>query len=159
MAGARPRPAPTVRTRDEPEGGRVMILILGFTILALLVVTVVTAASAVYIGHKRLLSVADAASFAAADTFTLGAVVDGAGAPVTVLDDTAVRAAALSYLSRTNASDRFDGLAVDARTGTPDTRTAHVVLTAVVRPPIINFLVPSGVPITAVADARSRLSR
>lgn len=135
-----------------------MVLVLGLTLVSLLVVTTVMAASAVYLGHKRLLSAADAAALAAADTFALGGVRSG-GDPVAVLDDAAVNGAVARYLERTSAATRFEQLGVDQATGTPDRRTAHVVLTAVVRPPVVSVLLPQGVPITAVADARSQLRR
>jgi hypothetical protein len=34
-----------------------------------------------------------------------------------------------------------------------------VVLSAVVHPPVVNFLVPAGIPIVARADARAELTR
>ncbi|HET7415304.1 MAG TPA: pilus assembly protein TadG-related protein [Arthrobacter sp.] len=139
------------------EDGQVMILIIGYVVLSLFVVTVVMAVSAVYIEHKRLLSVADSAAVAAADTFSLGQVEMSGSAPVTVLSDGAVRDAVASYLSRTSASEQFHGLAVDPATGTTDSRTAHVVLSAVVHPPIVNMFVPDGIPIIVFSDARSQL--
>ena len=49
-----------------------LVLSIGFMLIALLVATVVMAASSVYLEHKKLLSLADGASVAAADNFTLG---------------------------------------------------------------------------------------
>lgn len=141
------------------EEGQVMILIMGYVLLALLVTTVVMAVSAVYIGHKRLLSVADSAAVAAADTFSLGQVEVSEDTPVTILSDAAVNDAVTSYLSRINAAGRFNALAIDPATGTADSRTAHVVLSAIVHPPIVNVFVPDGIPITVVSDARSELRR
>ena len=43
------------------------MLSIGFIVIALLVATVVVAASSVYLEHKKLLSLADGASVAAAD--------------------------------------------------------------------------------------------
>jgi len=106
------------------------VLIIGFVMLALLVSTVVMAASSLYIEHKKLLSLADGASVAAAD-----------------------------YLSRNGAVGRVDGLAVAAGTGTPDGSTAVVVLSATVHPPVVNFLIPNGITIAASSTARSRLTR
>lgn len=136
-----------------------MILIIGYVVLSLLVVTVVMAVSAVYIEHKRLLSVADSAAVAAADTFSLGEVQMSGSAPVTVLSDRAVRDAVASHLSRTSASEQFHNLRVDPSTGTADSRTARVVLNAVVHPPIVNVLVPDGIPITVSSNARSQLQQ
>ncbi len=143
----------------DREDGQVMVFIIGYVVIALLVVTVVMAASAVYIEHKRLLSVADSAAIAAADTFSLGQVEGTEAAPVTILNDAAVNDAVESYLSRTAAAGQFSGLAIAPSTGTADSRTAHVVLTAVAHPPIINFIVPEGIPISVASDARSKLRR
>jgi hypothetical protein len=148
--------------RDEgsrDEDGQVMILILGYTVLSLLVVTVVMAVSAVYIEHKKLLSVADGASLAAADAFGLGEVAAAGAAPVAILDRDSVQGSVQRYLDATGAHSRFSQLGISGETGTPDSRTAHVVLTAVVHPPVVNLLVPAGIPIIAVSDARSELTR
>ena len=60
------------------------VLIIGFVMLALLVSTVVMAASSLYIEHKKLLSLADGASVAAADSYTLGQVETAGGTPSAV---------------------------------------------------------------------------
>ncbi|MET4061145.1 hypothetical protein ABIB35_002710 [Arthrobacter sp. UYP6] len=150
-----------VRTRSRPGGeeGQIGVLIIGYVLVSLLVVSVVMGASALYLGHKKLLSAADGAALAAADTFSLGpAPVSGAG-PEAVLAPAAVQAEVNRYLAQTNAADRLPGLAVDSETGTMDGRTAKVVLTGVVHPPLVNFLVPDGIPITVVSEARARLSQ
>ncbi|MHA7262577.1 pilus assembly protein TadG-related protein [Arthrobacter sp. TMN-37] len=139
------------------EDGQVGVLIIGYLLLLLLVLAVVLAASAVYLGHSRLLSVADGAALAAADTFTIDASADTGPQPV--LDPATVRFSAEGYVQRTGAGQRFPSLAVGPATGTPDGRTAQVVLTAVVHPPLVTVLVPDGIPITATADARSELTR
>ena len=148
---------------NEDEAGQVGVLIIGYVVLALLVITVVAAASSVYLGHKKLLSAADGAALAAADTFSLSQVqgaASGAGAaPAAVLDSAAVTAAVQRYLADSGAGDRISGLGIAAETGTTDGRTARVVLSGVVHPPIVNFLVPEGIPITAESDARARLTR
>ena len=145
--------------RQRDEEGQVAVLIIGFVAISLLVLTVVMAASAVYIERKKLLSVADGAALAAADTFTLADVETGEGAPVPRLSDGAVHGAVQRYLAETGAAGRFNGLAVSGGTGSPESRTAHVELSAVVHPPMVNFLVPDGVPITVFSDARSELRR
>lgn len=153
----RRRPRTDNLWRDEE--GQVMILIIGYVVLSLFVVTVVMAVSAVYIEHKRLLSVADSAAVAAADTFSLGQVEVSGSAPVTVLNDAAVTDAVTSYLGRTAASEQFHALSVDQSTGTSDSRTAHVVLNAVVHPPVVNFVVPDGISITVTSEARAQLQQ
>ena len=144
---------------DTSEGGQITLLIIGYILLSLLVVAVVTAASAVYIEHKKLLSVADGAALSAADTFSIASIDAGGGEPAPALDSESVSTAAADYLDRSGALPRFNNLDLDPATGAPDPRTARVVLTAVVHPPIVNFLVPAGIPIAATADARADLTR
>ena len=143
----------------ENQSGQVMLIVIGYSVICLLVVTVVMAASAIYLGHKRLLSLADSAAIAAADTFTLGSVSVSGASPVPILNDSAVDDAVSAYLSATSATERFDSLSVEPVTGTVDGRTAHVVLSAVVHPPVVNFIIPGGISISAVSDARSELTR
>lgn len=136
-----------------------MVLIIGYVLLALLVATAVMAASALYLEHKKLLSAADGASVAAADSYTLGQVETEDGSPTAVLNGARVRSVAADYLLRNDAHARFHGLAVAPATGSPDGSTAVVVLTAEVHPPIVNFLIPDGIRIEATSTARSRLVR
>lgn len=141
------------------EDGQMMVLIIGYVLLALLVTTAVMAASSLYLEHKRLLSVADGASVAAADSYTLGQVETQGGSPTAVLNGSRVRNVAADYLNRNGAYARFDGLAVAPDTGSPDGSTAVVVLSAEVHPPIVNFLIPGGIRVEATSTARSRLVR
>lgn len=136
-----------------------MVLIIGYVLLALLVTAAVMAASALYLEHKKLLSMADGASVAAADSYTLGQVESQGGSPTAVLNGGRVRNAAADYLNRNDAYARFQGLAVTPATGSPDGSTAVVVLGAEVHPPIVNFLIPDGIRIEATSTARSRLTR
>ncbi|WP_082046374.1 pilus assembly protein TadG-related protein [Arthrobacter sp. L77] len=146
---------------DHSEDGQVGVLVIGYLLVCLLVVTVVLAVSAVYIDHKKLLSVADGAALAAADNYSIDVRGPGEGAttPLPALQDAGVEESAAGYLAATGAGARFEQLSVDPSTGAEDGRTARVVLTAVVRPPLVNFLVPAGIPIVAQADARAQLVR
>lgn len=135
------------------------VLIIGFVLLALLLTTVVVAASSVYIEHKKLLSLADGASVAAADSFTLGQLETGGGSPTAVLTGARVRGAAVEFLDRSSASARFSGLALAPGTGSPDGSTAVVVLSAAVHPPVVNFLVPDGIRIEASFPAHAISAR
>ncbi|MHA7209611.1 pilus assembly protein TadG-related protein [Arthrobacter sp. MDT1-65] len=152
---------------DRREDGQVGVLVIGYLLVSLLVVTVVLAVSSVYIGHKKLLSAADGAALAAADDYSIDVGIGGSGSgagtgattPLPALQDSGVEESAAGYLAATGAGTRLARLAVDPATGAPDGRTARVVLTAVVRPPIVNFLVPAGIPIVARADARAELTR
>ncbi|MCC3280949.1 MULTISPECIES: pilus assembly protein TadG-related protein [Arthrobacter] len=145
----------------DGESGQVGVLIIGYVLLALLVITVVAGASSVYLGHKKLLSAADGAALAAADTFSLSQVqgTEPGTAPAAQLESGAVTAAVQQYLADSRAGERITALQISPETGTPDGRTAQVVLTAVVHPPIVNLLVPDGIRISAESDARAQLTR
>lgn len=148
-----------MKRNERDESGQLMVMILGYVLLALLVATVVVGISAVYLEHKRLLSLADGASLAAADSYTLGEVATQGGSPSAVLNPARVRNVAADFVARSPASQRFSDLAVAGATGTPDGSTAVVVLTAAVHPPVVNFLIPDGIRIEATSTARSRLTR
>lgn len=150
---------PNPRDDDYDEDGQMIVMIIGYVLLALLVVTVVIGISSVYLEHKRLLSLADGASLAAADSYTLGEVGGEGGSPSAVLGSARVRNVAADFIARSPSSARFENLAVTARTGSPDGSTAVVILSAEVHPPVVNFLVPDGIRIEAVSTARSRLIR
>jgi uncharacterized membrane protein len=148
-----------VKAVTKDEDGQMMVMILGYVVLALLVTTVVIGISSVYLEQKRLLSLADSASVAAADSYTLGEVATQGGSPSAVLSPGRVRNVAADFIARSPASQRFRGLAVTAATGSPDGATAVVVLTAAVHPPVVNFLMPGGIRIEATSTARSQLTR
>lgn len=154
------RPAPRGPADDD---GQVLLLALVYGLLAILLVLVVVAASAVHLDRKRLLALADAAALDAADAvdepayFEATEQVEGIDAvPVT---DATVRQAAVAYLQRQQAASRVTDLAVDtAATGTPDGRTAVVVLTArsvPLLPEAVAGAFSSGVPLRVSASAVS----
>ncbi|WP_426996313.1 pilus assembly protein TadG-related protein [Pseudarthrobacter sp. N5] len=145
--------------KQTDEDGQMIVLIIGYVLLALLVTTVVTGISSVYIEHKKLLSMADGASLAAADSYTLGQVESSGGSPTAVLHGDRVRNVTADFLNRNGAFERFNGLVVTSATGSADGSTAVVILGAAVHPPVVNFLVPDGIRIEATSTARSRLSR
>lgn len=140
------------------EEGQITVLIVGFVLLSLLLASVVMAASTVYLEHKKLLSLADGAALTAADSFVAGDV-GGASFPSPSLVEARVLAATESYLRAGNAGSRHENLAVAEGTGSEPGGTAVVVLTAVVRPPVVSFLLPDGILIEAKATARSRLTQ
>lgn len=145
--------------RAPDEDGQITVMVIGYMLLSLLVIAVVSAVSAVYIEHKKLLSVADGAALSAADTFSVATIDASGGEPVPALDSRSVARAAAAYLERSGALPRFNSLDLDPATGAPDPQTARVALTAAVHPPIVNFLVPAGIPILATAEARADLTR
>ena len=142
----------------ERDRGQTTIVLLGFTLVTLLLTITIMAITSVYIGERKLQSLADRASSAAADTFTDLDRSAGA-APSPILTHDGVAGAASSYLGTVGAFNEVEQLSLGAPTGTPDGLTAQVTLEAVVHPPVVNFIIPAGVPITATGDARAVMGR
>ncbi|GAA2108387.1 pilus assembly protein TadG-related protein [Kocuria atrinae] len=142
----------------ERDSGQTTIVLLGFTLVTLLLVITIMAITSVYIGERKLQSLADRASSAAADTFTDLDRTEVA-APSPILTHDGVAGAASSYLGTVGAFDEVQQLSLGAPTGTPDGLTAQVTLNAVVHPPVVNYIIPVGVPITATGDARAVMGR
>lgn len=159
MSGQRQQSRHNHSDLPDPEHGQITVLTIGYVLLALLLTSVVMAVSTVYIEHKKLLSMADGASVAAADSYSLGQMETKAGTPSAVLNGGRVRTVVMDYLSQNETFTRFDGLAIEPATGSTDGSTAVVVLSAAVHPPIVNFLIPDGIAIRAESTARARLAR
>jgi hypothetical protein len=140
------------------EEGQIAVLSIGFILLALLTATVVMAVSAVYIEHKKLLSLADGAALAASDTFMAGDV-EGGAAPAVSLVDERVFEAVQAYLAASGAYEVHDQLRIEPGTGSGPGGTALVTLSAVAHPPVVSFVLPDGIPVEAHSIARSRLTQ
>lgn len=140
-----------------PDAGQSMVLIIGMIAIALLVISVVFAATAVNLQARKLLAVADGAVAAAADNFEL--TVTGASSATLRLNPTEVHSAAAKYLSDIGAGGEFSELRIVSAGVLGDSVTAQVRLGAVVHPPIIGWVVPAGVPISVESRARTLLSR
>jgi uncharacterized membrane protein len=130
------------------EEGSVILLTLGYMVLALVLVLVCANATSLYLEQKRLDAVADAAALAGADGFTL-TVVDGeARADLTDAD---VRAQAEDIV------DAYGGGVALVSAATPDGVSARVSVAGVWHPPVITLFVPDGVPLEATATSRNAL--
>lgn len=124
------------------DDGQVALLVLGYAVLALAVVLVFTAASAVHLERKRLWALADAAAVGAADAVDREAYYGGGSSLATgvPLTDDGVRSAVLDHLRTSGAGAGFAHLRVGPATGTPDGRTAQVQLVATAEVPVIGLL-------------------
>lgn len=144
--------------RDE---GQVTLLVLGFVVLAVALITVVVAATGVHLDRKRLLDVSDLASLAAADSvtdsryFSSGATAGARDVPLT---SDAVRATVERYVrDHPDPAARWSAVQV-VEADTPDGRTVVVRLGAVSRLALVGpLLAPwsDGVRIEATATARA----
>lgn len=84
--------------RVDPEGGQITLLILGFTVIALMLIIGAVDVTAVQLARTRLLDVADSAALDASDALDSGSAY-GAGLSVFVpITDGSVRESAARYL-------------------------------------------------------------
>jgi len=145
---------PGTRCRREDDGS-VLLLTLGFAVVALLLVAVVVDASKLFLTRRALSGVTDGAALAGAQGVDVAAVyagaVEGGRLP---LDESAVAAAVWAYLDAADDDDRLDGLRVVEIETTAD--TVVVTLEARARLPLRSTLTadPDGVTITVTARAR-----
>jgi Putative Flp pilus-assembly TadE/G-like len=148
----------TSRPDEEAEDGQIMLLVLGYTLVAILLVVVAVDVTAVYLARTQLRDAADAAALDAADAaYAPSVYVEGVG-PTVPLSDATVRTAVGSYLSAYRAPDRVDQVRVDQPTGSPDGRMAVVALTGRVRLPMLGPVVAAwsgGVTVSVEARARA----
>lgn len=151
----------THRAVAGDDEGQVTLLVLGFVLLAVALITVVVAATGVHLDRKRLLDLSDLASLAAADSVTDdGYFTHGAapGAREVPLSSEAVRAAVERYVR--DHPDRFArwSQVQVLEAGTADGRTVVVRLGAVSRLALVGpLLAPwsDGVRIEATSTARA----
>lgn len=133
------------------ERGSTLPLVVIYSMIALALLLVVTAASSLYLERKRLLTLADGAALVGAESFDLAAVTVTDDSVRPRLTDQRVRSAVEEYLR--HLPSRFDSLRLE-EAAAPDSRTALVGLSAVWRPPVISAFVPEGIRIEVTAEAR-----
>lgn len=98
-------------TRRRDERGTVTLLIIGLAVVLLMMVAVVTDASAAYLQRQDLDTLADGAALTGADAAASGDEAYGVGLDADLhLDADVARAAVLDYLHRVGAYTRYPGL-------------------------------------------------
>jgi uncharacterized membrane protein len=133
-----------LRERSREDDGQIMLLSIVYGLVALALVLVVVSVSAIYLEHKRLLALADAVAADAADAVDEDAYFgsergEAAALPLT---DASVRQGVQDYLAAAPLGVvDFESLAIAEPTGTPDGTTAQVSLSAVVRPPLVTWVI------------------
>lgn len=169
-------PAAQLTRLRGTDDGQVLLLSIGYALLALLLVTVVVSATGVHLERKRLLALADQAALAGAQAFDADAYyraqgADGDDAPgaevdtggpadvrgLVLLSPALVRSAVVDHLEASPGAARLDGLTLVSAT-TPDGRTAVVTLSAVARPPLLSWVTApwsDGIALRATSSARA----
>ncbi|MGH1563342.1 pilus assembly protein TadG-related protein [Mumia sp. DW29H23] len=107
MSAARPAGTPV-----RSEGGQVTVMIVGFFVVAGLVVAMAVNASTAYLAQRRLADLADGAALAASEGVARASLY-GAGEGTIALDAGAARAVVGDYLRTTGADAGVDSLVWD----------------------------------------------
>lgn len=131
-----------------------MPLIIGLFAVALAFVVVAAAATSLHLERMRLLTVADGAALAGAESFRVADAAVRGGEVVPALRSERVRAAAGAAVADAETGV-LEGLGI-VRAGTTDGRSATVVLRSVWRPPLASPLLPDGLVVTVTSTAAAR---
>jgi len=146
--------------RNQPEGGQISLLILGFTVIALMLIVGAVDVSAVQLARTRLLDAADAAALDASDALDNGSAYDRGLSSAIPITDASVRQSATQYLAAEPRPHGISSWVLTDGTGSPDGQTAVIGLRGAVDIPIAASVLASlggSVTITVVSRARSGL--
>ena len=110
----------------RPEDGQATVLVVGFAVVALLMVAVAVDASAAYLRRQGLDNLADGAALAAADGVQGRQVYEGGLGERAEIDPEVARTYVADYLRATGAGSRYPGLRWTVDAGT-DRVVVHVV--------------------------------
>ena len=144
----------------DPEGGQISILLIGMLAVALTIVLAIVGVTSVQLSRIHLLDAADAAALDASDALAKErAYAEGIGTGVPLTDAT-VQQAASDHLASRTMPGRVAGWSLGPGTGSPDGRSAVVVLTGQAQIPVVSPVLRAfggGVSITVTSSARSDL--
>lgn len=136
--------------RDEE--GQTSVFIIGVTVIILLFALTIAAITSVNLQHRKLLSLADSSAQAAATAFFL----EDPTQPVLTISDESARQQVQQHLDDIGGAQRLPNLSIQNVQVLGNT-TVTVELTATAHPPIVNWLLPAGVTVTAHGAARTEL--
>lgn len=148
------------RVRASRDDGQIMILTLGFVVIALLLITAVASAAQVHLERQRLLALADALALDGADAVGSDRYYAPGGDlhPGLPLTDAAVRGEVEQYLrDNPDAAAAWDEFTVLSAT-TPDGSSAEVHLGAVTHPVLLSWVLSpwhDGIALEAESTARA----
>ncbi|WP_457252422.1 pilus assembly protein TadG-related protein [Pedococcus sp. P5_B7] len=132
------------------------LLVLGFSVVAILLIVGTVAVTSVQLSRMRLLDAADGAALDAADSLDVGAYHQGLSGAV-ALSDTTVRRTAVDYLAQRPRPESLLRWQVVGGTGSPDGETAVVRISGEARVPLVGGLLESvGGSVTITVESRAR---
>jgi uncharacterized membrane protein len=145
-------------THLADEGGQILVLMIGFLVLAAMLVVVVVNLSRVFLQDRSLTAAADGAALAAVQAVDESVVYGGALGESLPLDSSTVDEQVRDYVAAAGLTERFDGFTVvETRV---DGASVVVVLAANVDLPFVGVVSDrwaNGVPIAAEARATAPL--
>jgi hypothetical protein len=145
---------------DRRERGQISLLILGFTVIALMLIVGAVDVTAVQLARTRMLDAADSAALDASDALDNGAAYGkGLGSSIEVSTDSVRRSAAQYLLVQPRPHGISSWTLVDG-TGSPDGQTAVIRLKGTAVIPIAARVVAAfggSVDITVESRARSAI--
>ena len=145
-----------MRRDDE---GQLLLLVLGYALIAIVLVAAVVDLSVAYLHRRALAAAADGAALAAANQPDLAALYSGAADRLPLSERGTLRAVD-QYAEDAQLARRFDDFEiVDVQT---DGDSVTVTLAARVRLPLLNLAsvhYADGYPFDAVATARSPITQ
>jgi hypothetical protein len=142
--------------RGRDEDGSISLLILGLTLIAVLLVAGTVAVTSAHLSRMRLLDLADGAALSAANALDESAYDQGVGESVP-LSNASVQQRAATYLGSRPRPARITQWRLAPGTGTPDGRTAVVVIVGEAELPMIGpALRDLGVSVTIRVESRAR---
>lgn len=139
--------------RPTEDRGQITLLVIGFTLVLAVLITVVVTASRVFLYQRTLATATDgAAIFAANQLDEARFYAAGAGEYLPISAEGARRAVA-DYVDRTGLAERFDRFGYEVET---DGRVVTVTFTATIALPLVGSVTDryeGGITITTVALA------
>jgi len=143
--------------RVQPEGGQISLLILGFTVIALMLIVGGVDVTAVQLARTRLLDAADAAALDAADALDNGSAYDQGLRLAIPITDGSVLQSATQYLAVEPLPHGISAWVLTDGTGSPDGQTAVIRLRGAVDIPIAASVLASfGGSVTVTVQSRAR---
>ena len=143
------------RTRRN-EDGSISLFIVGLALIAVLLIAGAVAVTSAHLSRMRLLDVADGAALSAANALDDSAYDQGVGESVP-LSNRSVQERAAAYLGSRPRPGSISGWRLAPGTGTPDGRTAVVVVVGEAELPMIGpALRDLGVSVTIRVESRAR---
>jgi Putative Flp pilus-assembly TadE/G-like len=142
---------------EEPERGQISLLILGFTIIALMLILGAVDVTAVQLARTRLLDAADGAALDASDALDDGSAYDRGLRSAVPVTDGSVRESATQYLAVAPRPHGITSWVLADGTGSPDGQTSVVRLRGVVDIPIAaSVLAAFGGSVNITVESRAR---